>query len=106
MDCAAQKGDISARRVVLNVHREQLLFMVSDTGPGIAPEDQALIFEPFKQADAGMRHAGGTGLGLPISKRLIEVHEGKIWMESAPGEGTTFWFLLPAFEGVTKAQPV
>ena len=68
---------------------------VADTGPGIAREDQERIFEEFQQADAGKDHAEGTGLGLALSKRLVELHGGRIWVESEPGEGSTFWFTLP-----------
>ena len=69
---------------------------VSDTGPGIAPEDQARIFEEFQQADAGREQSEGTGLGLALSKRLIELHGGRIWVDSEPGRGSTFVFTLPA----------
>lgn len=72
-----------------------LLFAVSDTGPGIAQEDQTLIFEPFQQTETGVKQAGGTGLGLPISKRLAEAHGGKLWLESELGAGTTFYVTLP-----------
>jgi signal transduction histidine kinase len=69
---------------------------VSDTGPGIAAEDQARIFEEFQQTDAGARQLEGTGLGLALSKRLIELHGGRIWVESELGEGSMFSFALPA----------
>jgi len=73
-----------------------VLFSVDDTGVGIKPEDQELIFEEFRQADGtATREVEGTGLGLTISKRLIEMHGGTIWLESTYGEGTTFSFLLP-----------
>ena len=69
---------------------------VSDTGPGIAPEDQDVIFEEFRQARSSSgRHPEGTGLGLPLSRKLIELHGGRLWVESAPGEGSTFRFTLP-----------
>lgn len=74
---------------------EQVVFMVSDTGPGIAKEDQELIFEPFRQTETGMRHAASTGLGLPISRKLAEAHGGRLWVESEPGEGATFYVALP-----------
>ncbi len=69
---------------------------VSDTGPGIAAEDQQKIFEEFQQADTSTtRQQGGTGLGLTISKRIIEMHGGRLWVESRLGKGSTFWFTLP-----------
>lgn len=69
--------------------------MVADSGIGIAPEDQQPIFESFRQASAttkGVRE--GTGLGLAITKRLVEHHGGKIWVESEPGKGSRFFFTL------------
>jgi signal transduction histidine kinase len=74
-----------------------LLFQVADTGIGIQGKDQDIIFEEFRQVDGSMtREVPGTGLGLTISKRLIELHDGKIWVESVFGEGSTFFVLLPA----------
>jgi signal transduction histidine kinase len=75
---------------------------IADTGPGIAPEDQELIFEEFGQArtaDTGVGHEG-TGLGLPLSRKFIELHGGRLWVESVPGEGSTFRFTLPVEQGV------
>jgi signal transduction histidine kinase len=72
---------------------------VRDTGPGIAPEDQERIFEEFQQADLGTPdRPEGTGLGLALSKRLVELHGGRIWVESEVGQGSTFVFTLPAGE--------
>ena len=72
---------------------------VRDSGPGIAPQDQAKIFEEFQQADNSItRKKGGTGLGLAISKRIIEMHGGRIWVESELGQGSTFSFTLPMAE--------
>ena len=69
---------------------------VRDTGPGISAADQAKLFQEFQQADNAItKKKGGTGLGLAISKRIIEMHGGKIWVESQPGQGSTFAFSLP-----------
>jgi len=72
---------------------------VADSGIGMAPEDIPRAFADFVQLDGGLaRRAGGTGLGLPISKRFVEMHGGRIWAESQPGRGSTFYFTLPCFE--------
>src|SRR5438034_7634023 len=68
---------------------------VSDTGPGISSEDQRRIFEEFQQTDVGVEQREGTGLGLALSKRLVELHGGRIWVESEPGNGSRFVFTLP-----------
>jgi signal transduction histidine kinase len=69
---------------------------VRDTGPGIAEAEQAKIFEEFQQADSSvMKKKGGTGLGLAIAKRIIELHGGRLWVESSPGHGSTFSSTVP-----------
>jgi signal transduction histidine kinase len=74
----------------------QFRISVRDTGPGISATDQAKLFQEFQQADNAItKKKGGTGLGLAISKRIIEMHGGKIWVESRPGQGSTFTFTLP-----------
>ena len=68
---------------------------VADTGAGIAPEDLDRIFEEFQQTDAGARQREGTGLGLALAKRFVEMHGGRIWCDSELGKGSTFRFTLP-----------
>ena len=69
---------------------------VRDTGPGIAEAEQAKIFEEFQQANSSItKKKGGTGLGLAIAKRIVELHGGRIWVESSPGHGSTFSFTVP-----------
>lgn len=69
-------------------------FAVTDNGPGIPPEEQQRLFEKFYRADRS-GSVPGTGIGLTISKGLVEAHGGRMWVESAPGEGTTFRFTIP-----------
>ena len=68
---------------------------VADTGVGIAPEDQTAIFEEFRQVGSDERKREGTGLGLTLARKFVELHGGRIWVESAPGRGSTFTFTLP-----------
>jgi len=69
---------------------------VRDTGPGIAEADQAKIFEEFQQSESAQTKAkGGTGLGLAIAKRIVEMHGGRLWVESSLGNGSTFFFTVP-----------
>jgi signal transduction histidine kinase len=78
------------------VDQATMLFSVTDTGIGIKPEDQRIIFDEFRQVDgSASREITGTGLGLAISKRLVEMHGGRIWVESEYGHGATFSLLLP-----------
>ena len=83
--------DVSAIRV-----NGEVRVSVADTGPGIAPEDHERVFEEFQQTEAGLEQREGTGLGLALSKRLVELHGGRIWLESELGNGSTFVFTLPA----------
>jgi signal transduction histidine kinase len=82
--------DVSAR-----AHDGRVEVAVADTGPGIAPEDVESIFEEFEQSADG-KQAEGTGLGLPLSRKLVELHGGRLWVESEVGHGSTFRFTLPS----------
>ena len=69
---------------------------IADTGVGIAPEDQKVIFEEFRQVGTADKKVEGTGLGLALSRKFIELHGGRIWVKSDLGQGSTFTFTLPA----------
>jgi signal transduction histidine kinase len=86
------------------VTREVVWVAVSDTGVGIRPEDMSKLFREFSQLDASAsRQAQGTGLGLALCRKFVEMHGGTIGAESVPGRGTTFWFILPK-EGPTRRR--
>jgi signal transduction histidine kinase len=68
---------------------------VTDTGVGIAPEDQEAVFEEFRQVGTADKKVEGTGLGLALARKFIELHGGRIWVKSRVGEGSTFTFTLP-----------
>ena len=88
-----ERGGVTLR---CRVEGDDAIVSVADTGPGIARKDQERVFEPFQQVDASIRRRfGGSGLGLTISKQFVEMHGGKMWLESELGEGTTFSFSLP-----------
>ncbi len=91
-----KKGD----SVVVNIFQSDtdkgyIVVSVSDTGCGIQEENLDLIFDKFKRIDSGIETVRGTGLGLSIAKHIITAHGGKIWAESEPGSGSTFYFALP-----------
>ena len=88
---AGGEVDVSASRA-----NGEVRVSVADTGPGIAPEDCERIFEEFQQSETGVAQREGTGLGLALSKRYVELHGGRIWVESELGRGSTFTFALPA----------
>jgi PAS domain S-box-containing protein len=101
-----EKGEVLVRVDCLSsdAQRVQLRFEVKDTGIGIPPEAMSRIFQEFTQADGSTtRKYGGTGLGLTISKQIVALMGGVIGAESAPGHGSTFWFMLP-FD--RQVQPV
>ncbi|MBS3955084.1 MAG: PAS domain-containing protein [Methylomicrobium sp.] len=103
-----QKGTVTllARSVGETPEAVQVRFEVSDTGIGIDSEAQARLFQSFEQADNSMtRKYGGTGLGLAISKRLVTFMDGQIGVESRPGLGSTFWFVVPLKKREPSATP-
>ena len=83
--------------ITLSIKRQDghILLTVADTGPGISAEMQSFIFEPFIQTEDGLKHAGGSGLGLPITRSLVEAHGGRLWLESEPDVGAAFFVTLP-----------
>jgi signal transduction histidine kinase len=86
------EGEVAIRASAAN---GSFTVAVCDSGPGINPPDQDRIFEEFQQADSSStRRKGGTGLGLSIAKRIVELHKGRIWVKSAVGKGSTFFFSL------------
>jgi len=101
-----QAGEVALEVAVEESTPEQveLHFIIRDTGIGIALENQKLIFDEFSQADGSMtRKYGGTGLGLTISSRLVDAMQGRIWVESALGHGSSFHFT--AWFGVAQSTP-
>ncbi|MEM9953703.1 MAG: ATP-binding protein, partial [Chloroflexota bacterium] len=81
----------------------EIQFALADTGIGIDPEFHAKLFEEFQQAKAGGRDPrSGSGLGLAISRQLLELMDGRIWMESTPSEGSTFYFTVQVYDNQSK----
>jgi CheY-like chemotaxis protein len=79
-----------------SIRDQDLVVEVADTGPGVAAEDRQRIFDAFQQGAQHPQQTEGTGLGLTLSKRILELHGGRIWVESEAGKGSTFGFALPA----------
>ncbi len=97
----ATQYTLAGGRITLSAEARDadVIFTVSDTGIGIPKADQSRIFERFYRVDAARsREAGGTGLGLAIAKHLVEVHGGRIWVDSEIGQGSQFNFSVPVFD--------
>ena len=88
-------ADIGQVRIQLRQNEGLVTVKVSDNGPGLHPDDQAEVFDKFRQVGDRQQRQGGTGLGLPISRQIIEHFGGRIWVQSQPGQGATFGFDLP-----------
>jgi len=88
---------------------DELVVTVSDTGVGVPPEDRERIFESFQQGGRGVAREEGTGLGLTLTRRIIELFDGRLWLESEVGVGSTFGFSIPvrrrAAEGTESGDP-
>ena len=88
-----EKGSVT---ISVQAQPNHVLCSIRDTGIGIKEENVGAVFEQFRQIDGGLnRAAGGTGLGMPITKKLVELHGGEIWLESVYGQGSTFLFTIP-----------
>jgi signal transduction histidine kinase len=101
-----EKGGVTVRYGMLN--DEEIFVRIEDTGIGIPEEQVQQVFERFRQVDeSSTRSAGGTGLGLTITRELIHLHGGEIYAESELGVGSTFWFKLPVHvpESEVEKQP-
>ena len=104
----AKKFSPPNKKIFVNAEKKEdhILFSVKDEGIGLSEQDQQRIFEPFYQAEQSMyREHGGTGLGLTICKGIIESQNGKMWIESKPGKGTTFFFTVP-FTPAKETKPI
>lgn len=97
-----ERGSVCLRSVLLDEQGGALTvrFEVEDTGIGLTPEQQNRLFQAFEQADGSIsRRFGGTGLGLALTKRLVELMGGQVGLDSTPGVGSTFWFIVPLQRG-------
>jgi signal transduction histidine kinase len=93
-------------RIFARMEEERLVIGVSDQGIGISLHDQAKLFAPFSRLeDQRLTGVKGAGLGLLVCRRLVEAHGGRIWVESEPGRGSTFYFTLPLGNRVESSKP-
>lgn len=100
---AARFTDVGGVRIQAQVRDHDVIVSVADTGVGIPPDELPHIFDEFYQTGSALqRRVGGSGLGLTISKRIVELHGGAMWVESRVGEGSTFFFSLPLVDNVAS----
>lgn len=90
-------------RISVQAENDQLILQVQDNGPGILITEQPYIFDRFYRA-SNVDETGGTGLGLAIVKSIVENHQGRVWVDSTPGKGTTFTVMLPVMPGLDNIQ--
>ena len=99
----SQFTDAGEVRITASAANGHFTVSVTDTGPGIPPEEQKRVFEQFHQVDnSNTKAKGGTGLGLAIAKQIVEMHGGRIWVESTLGQGATFQMELPIHAEIRK----
>jgi signal transduction histidine kinase len=92
--------------VVARAHDGRLAITVSDDGTGIRPDQLERVFERFHRVDAGRaREGGGTGLGLPIARAIVEAHGGRIWAEAPAGGGAAITLELPGYQPTAGRSP-
>jgi signal transduction histidine kinase len=94
---AAKFVPVPGGRVGVSLSRDdaEVTVRVTDNGPGVPADQQALVFERFRQGGDTANRPQGTGLGLPISRQIVEHFGGRLWLESGPGQGAAFCFSLP-----------
>jgi signal transduction histidine kinase len=98
-----ETGDVD---IAVEAHDDRVCFTVRDTGPGMTADDLERIFDPFTQLDQSLtRSKGGTGLGLPVSRKLAHLLDGDLIVASVPGEGTTFTLWLPIVTDAHSGRP-
>ena len=94
-NAAKYSPDNTEIRVSVKRENANLLIGVRDRGKGLSPDERGKLFQSFERLEETSVTKPGLGLGLLVCRRLVEAHGGKIWVESEPGEGSTFWFTMP-----------
>lgn len=100
--CRERKPEI---HIAARSEPEGTIFSVTDNGIGIDPRDHDRIFDPFRRLETAS-NTEGSGIGLAICKRIVECHDGRIWVESRPGQGSTFYFRIPSEVAVQNPRPL